>query len=282
MVSAPVESARAQVAAMDRHVKELESRLNRAARWRVDWLRGPILGQTPHAVFDIAIGTSPGQMEVDDEGLSTVDRHEVAHCVITSLYLAASDPPTLLVEGWAEANSGIDPFELAGRAWSSHRRGRSLTLRELSGPDWYWCSEGEVYVQGAPLVNYLLREFGPERFLKLYTTCQQATFAEDCRRILGMSPDELDAAFWADLERLVSREGPPSRHWLEQLKLGPGVDGAAWKRFLAEYFAAAEQLLAPYDHCRLTIVHDAPCRRAGRKDQPHLSAAQPDPVGRAG
>jgi hypothetical protein len=44
----------------------------------------------------------------------------------------------------------------------------------------------------------LLRVYGPERFLKLYTTCQQATFEADCRATLGIGLDELDAAFWAD------------------------------------------------------------------------------------
>jgi hypothetical protein len=262
LISPPVEGAALQVAAMDRHVKQLEARLGQATRWRVNWFRGPILGQTAHAVLDIAIGTKPGESAVDLDGLSTTDRHEVAHCVVTSLYNARSDPPTLLVEGWAEANCGIDPLELAFRAWSSHEQGRTLTLRELCGPNWYWCSESEVYVQGGALVNFLLRRFGPETFLRLYTTCQQETFADDCRRILGMSLDELDVAFWTDLEGLASRKGPPTRQWLEGLKLAPGVDGATWKRFLAEHFDAAKRLLEPYEHCRLTIVQDAQHDRA--------------------
>src|SRR5262249_29102917 len=95
------------------------------------------------------------------------------------------------------------------------------------------------------------------RFLKLYTTCQQTTFEADCRATLGIGLDELDSAYWADIEQIVRRAGPPARLWLKGLKLGPGIDPAAWDAFLAEYFAAATRLLAPYDQVRLTTVFRA-------------------------
>ena len=44
-------------------------------------------------------------------------------------------------------------------------------------------------------MNFLLDRFGPERFLELYTTCSQSTFEADCRRILGLDLDGLDAAY---------------------------------------------------------------------------------------
>jgi hypothetical protein len=90
--------------------------------------------------------------------------------------------------------------------------------------------------------------------LKLYTTCQQATFEADCPATLGIGLNELDAAFWADTEQLARRVDPPARRWLKGLKLGPGIDPAAWDAFLADYFAAADRLLAPYEHIRLTTV----------------------------
>ena len=93
--------------------------------------------------------------------------------------------------------------------------------------------------------------YGPERFLKLYTTCQQATFEADCRATLGVGLDELDAAYWAETEQIARRAGPPARRWLKGLKLDPGIDPAAWDAFLADYFAAAARLVAPYDHVRL-------------------------------
>jgi hypothetical protein len=140
-----------------------------------------------------------------------------------------------------------------------------LTLRELVAPDWYRYSGPATYNQGAPLVNYLLRVYGPERFLKLYTTCQQATFESDLGASLGVGLDELDAAYWADIERIV-RTGPPARRWLKGLKLAPGIDPAAWDAFLADYFAAAARLVAPYDHVRLTTTFRETVTKAGRDD----------------
>lgn len=254
MVGAKSRDARAQVAAMDRHVDALLARLDQPATWPIVWYRGSLLGLNVCAIFDIALGSEVGQFPPGADGLTNIDRHEVAHCVITRNYTARSDPPKVLVEGWAQANQGTPAVELAVTAWDDHEKGRSLTLRQLVAPDWYWYSGPAAYSQGAPLANYLLRVYGPERFLKLYTTCQQATFDADCRAVLGIGLDELDAAFWADTEQIARRAGPPTRVWLKSLKLDPGIDSAAWDTFLADYFAAAERLLAPYDHVRLTTV----------------------------
>src|SRR5262249_7138119 len=108
-----------------------------------------------------------------------------------------------------------------------------------------------VYGQGAPLVNTLLERFGPDRFLALYTTCRLATFDADCRRILGVSVDELDAAYRADLERLVGRDGSLVGR-LRHLKLDPTVAATAWQSFLDESLPEVERLLTPYENVRLT------------------------------
>ncbi len=254
MVGATAEDARAQVAAMDRHVDALLARLDQSETWPIVWYRGSLLGQTRCAIYDMALGSEVGQLPPEADGLTTWDRHEVAHCVITRNYTARSDPPRVLMEGWAQANQGTPEEELAYTAWDERKSGLSLTLRQLVAPDWYWYSGPAAYNQGAPLVNYLLRVYGPERFLRLYTTCQQATFEADLRANLGVGIDELDAAYWADVEEFVTRTGPPARRWLKGLKLDPGIDPAAWDSFLAEYFAAAERMVAPYDHVRMTFT----------------------------
>jgi hypothetical protein len=255
MVGAPAEDARAHVAAMDRHIDASLGRLNQSATWPIVWYRGTLFGlREGCAIYNMAIGPEVGQFPREADGLTVHDRHEVAHCVIDRNLTARSDPPRVLMEGWAQANEGTPAEELAVTAWDDHEKGRSLTLRQLVAPDWYWYSGPEAYQQGAPLVNYILRVFGPERFLKLYTTCQQATFEADCRRTLGIGLDELDAAYWADTEQIVRRCGPLSRIWLKSLKLAPDIDPAAWDAFLAGYFAAAERLLAHYEHVRLTTV----------------------------
>jgi hypothetical protein len=253
MVGAKASDARVLVAAMDRHVEASLARLDQSATWPIVWYRGPIFGLRQCAIYDMAIGSEVGLYPRGADGLTDVDRHEIAHCVITRNCTARSDPPRVLMEGWARANQGTPAEELADTAWDDREKGLSLTLRELVAPDWYWYSGPAAYHQGAPLVNYLLRVYGPKQFLKLYTACHQATFESDLRASLGLGLDELDAAYWADIERIV-RTGPPARRWLKGLKLAPGIDPAAWDAFLADYFAAAARLVAPYDHVRLTTA----------------------------
>ena len=239
---------------MDRHVRALEARLGRRTGGIIHWARGPLLGTRYHAIFGLCMGTELGESPADAEGLCTVDRHEVAHCVLNSQCSTLLNSPAMLTEGWARANQGVDPATLAYRVRAHLERGTALTLRQLTGPDWYQRHEEPAYFQGATLVNFLLRRFGPEAFLKLYTTCSPSTFEADCRRILGLDLDGLDAAYRAEIDRLISQAPPVERLRLERLRLGPGVDAADWKAFLANYFEAAERMLAPYHHARLTAV----------------------------
>jgi hypothetical protein len=103
--------------------------------------------------------------------------------VIASLGPPSSDPPAELVEGWAKANMGEDPVEQARDLKEGWERGNGFTLRELTGAHWYLRHQNPVYADGAPLVDSLLRRFGPEKFLEFYTTCQPAAFdAIDPRR----------------------------------------------------------------------------------------------------
>ncbi len=255
MISTPMpEEARAQVAAMDRHVRALEARLGRTTRGTIHWVRGPLLGIERHAMIGLCLGSRLGQEAADAEGLAHADRHEVAHCVLTSQCSARFNPPALLTEGWAQANQGTDPVDQARSARDNLTLGTGFSLRQLTGPEWYDRHDWPVYLHGAPLVDFLLRRFGPERFLLLYTTCSQSTFESDCRRILGLDLDGLDAAYRADIERMATSAGSIEQRRLERIRLAPDVDAAEWKAFLADYFAAAARMLAPYSHIRLTTV----------------------------
>jgi len=253
MISTPVESARAQVTAMDRHIRTLEARLGRTGARRVHWVRGPLLGLQGKAILGMCMGSLPGGgwERPDEGGLTTLDRHEVAHVVLSQFCTTALEAPAVLMEGWAEVASMADPNSYWLRAWAEREAGRTLPLGELIGPRWYGRHDYPAYMQGAPLVDYILRQFGPERFVELYATCQPATFAGDCRRILGVSIDQLDEAYWADLEKHIGPGGYHG-HWLASLQLGPGVDRSDWKRFISDYLAAAGRLLAPYQNVRLT------------------------------
>ncbi len=253
MISKPVENANAQVAAMDRHIRALEARLGRTGTRRVHWVRGPVLGLQGRAILGMCMGSpSEGSWETpDEEGLRTLDRHEVAHVVLNQFCTPDFEPPAVLMEGWAEVASQTDLTAHRLRAWTEREAGQTLSLEELVGPRWYGRHEAAAYMQGAVLVDYILRQFGPERFVDLYAHSHPATFAADCGRILGVTVNQLDADCWADLERWIGPGGYHGR-WLASLPLGPGVDRAQWERFCADYLAAAKRLLAPYQHARLT------------------------------
>jgi hypothetical protein len=253
MSSAPMDSAlaRAQVTAMDRHVRGLEARLGRTFSGRIHWVRGPLWGKQ-FGLNGLCSGSLPGEMHPDAEGLTWLDRHEMAHCVMFAFApLVSFEPPTVLIEGWAQANMGTAPIDLSVRAWSEAERGNAPLLRDLTGPEWYASHHRTVYDQGAPLVQFLLETFGPDRFLELYSTCRQASFSADCQRVLGKSLDQLEADFRMAIDRNRRGETPASR-CLARLTLGPDVVPAAWRAFLDEYQAAANLLLAPYEHVRLT------------------------------
>jgi hypothetical protein len=116
MVGAKAEDARAQVAAMDRYIEVSLARLGQSATWPIVWYRGPLFGLRGCAIYDMAIGSEVRQHRRGADGLTDTDRHEVAHCVITRNCTARSDPPRVLMEGWAQANQGTPAEELAETA----------------------------------------------------------------------------------------------------------------------------------------------------------------------
>ena len=70
---------------------------------------GRLLGVDPCAIYDMALGSEVGQLPPEADGLTTMDRHEVAHCVITRNYTARSDPPRLFMEGWRRPTRARPP-----------------------------------------------------------------------------------------------------------------------------------------------------------------------------
>src|SRR5207237_7739584 len=87
-----------------------------------DWGRGEGFGRRQMAIRGLVLGSSqsPADWAMADHpfGLS-VDRHELAHGVMHQLQPADVDPPTLLIEGWAEAHSGLIPQKQAEFALQS-------------------------------------------------------------------------------------------------------------------------------------------------------------------
>lgn len=240
-----VTDPRGDIEAMDRHVAGLEQATGLPLRAKIWWVRGSLLGQEGIALGGLALGSlkSPADHR---------DRHELAHAVIYQGEYPDTDPPTLLTEGWAEAQS-VDSETLAGdatrfrryvaemgRRWEEMTRepegaeflaeffrthpdpegyqrlyakvrdeGRvGSYLRELTDPFWYHHDAGGVYKIGGAFVDFLLRRHGPQRFVKLYFTVRQGTFAADCEKIYGTDLDALEAQFWEDVEQRTRKPRP--------------------------------------------------------------------------
>jgi hypothetical protein len=220
---------------MDRHVATMEEETGLPLRTKIYWVRGELLGLSRLSLLGLALGSWQGPA-------SGLDRHELAHAVLYQHYSPDTDPPMLLVEGWAESQSQ-DDRTLAGQALS-HRRflaewGRtwaglsdsqrdemarsfvspeglsrllerasrggqaSSSLRELTDSFWYHHDNGPVYPVGGAFVGFLLREYGTRRFLDLYFACRPGTFEAECRRVYGAELEALEEWFWEDAERLA-------------------------------------------------------------------------------
>ena len=235
------------------------------------------MGIGGHAIYGMCLGSQPGEQPADAEGLAWLDRHEVAHCVLSSFMPTdIDDPPSVLSEGWAQANQGDDEKTVALRAWEGRERAKSIPLRELTGPVWYNRHHWPAYLQGAALVNYILRKLRPRRSSwSCSRSCRPATFADDFQRILGVSLDELDAAYWAEVKQTGRRRGDARRAATVDLRVRPPVEPAAWNAFLDEYFAAdagPDRPLPPRGHDHRAGLPRSRTSTASRRPSTHRIA----------
>lgn len=243
MVYDSVANPAGQVAAMDRHVERMEAILGRSRQGKAHWIRGPVFARHGWYLQGLSVASEPAEGDGGDE-LMELDRHEVAHYVIDQHCGPDAQPPCLLVEGWAESQSGYQPGWIALRAWQRKQRGEVLSLRELTSVGWYASGNWPVYDFGGALVEYLLDEFGGQTFLELYVTCRRETFAEDCRRVLGADLDELDRQYWNHVLERVKQFYPERINPLLSVPLADEVDPDAWLAFSNVYPDAAEKLKA--------------------------------------
>src|SRR5262249_20380007 len=185
-------------------------------RDKIYWVRGRLLGMGPLSCYGLAAGSSRSPLDwqtADHPDCLSVDRHELAHAVLLQRYGSDSDPPFLLVEGWAESQAGPSRPRLAAGALESRsrwlsRRGESgqagqSYLRELLGRSWYHRIGAPVYDVGGAFVDFLLDFYGVERFLKLYFTCRPGTLEADFRKVLGEDLDLVEAKFWREVHTLA-------------------------------------------------------------------------------
>jgi hypothetical protein len=253
MIHAGMPDAQEQVEAMDRHVERLEQLLGHEMTGKVHWVRGDLFGRGGLHFCGIALGGQSGEGARGPDGLTSLDRHEVAHGVIDSFLKPYQAPPVpILAEGWAETQSGYSRSTLY-RAAAEYREDSSwVPLKELLLPgreDF----ETRIYTQGCVLVDYLLSRYGGPAFFAFYHDCTADTFESDCRRHLGLDLDQLETAYTQHVDTVRAGHPPLAQWGLEELPCGPGVDPGKWQAFVRTYGATVQP---PRElNARFTVVY---------------------------
>ena len=151
------------------------------------------------SIHSVALGSEVGPA-------GWFDRHELAHSFLYQFSEPGAEPPMLLLEGWAMAVDGHpEPGPPASTVLDARRhfrewRGTSTCLRSILAPDLYHVGVGYAYDLGGPLVDFLLRRYGADKFLALYNGIRPGSFDADCERVFGKGIDDLEREFWADVE----------------------------------------------------------------------------------
>lgn len=218
------------------HIVHLEETLGHQPGNTVRLARGPIFGHPEEGLGWYLCGLAINQRAQGD--IDDIDRHELAHVIIDLHCGLQAHPPTVLVEGWAESQSGYPEGYLAKRAWKRRVDGSRISLRAMTSDGWYAASNWHCYEFGGALVDYILRTHGGTKFFELYSTCQPDTFEDDVSRILGVTVEELDRRYWDDIGKQVAELPVDLENTLSQLPLADGIDPSEWKAFAAEFAQA--------------------------------------------
>ena len=241
------------VAEMDDHIEAMCALLGEAVPDKeLPWVRGPLFGQNGRAVFRWALcGHSDDPAE-----LTYLDRHEIAHTLITALAGPFHDPPMLLIEGWAETQSSDRDRQIQSLA-ERHRNDTAYSLQELVGPDWYGRGSGPVYWQGGPLAHYLMQHYSPEIFFELYAGVRPGSFHQDCQRILGDSWVDVETEFWkwieAEAARLTKANPALQTQHTAQIELADDVDPDVWQTLVDGYQTSNRDSLTYPTDCAFVI-----------------------------
>ncbi|MFI5459204.1 MAG: hypothetical protein ACHRXM_27560 [Isosphaerales bacterium] len=195
--------------AMDLHLARMEAMLGGRLRAKVFWVRGPLpwLGLSGLSTHGIALGseTSPN----DWQSYVGLDRHELGHAAVDEFRSPGADPPYFMHEGWAQSQSGATSSELARDALELRSANPEMSLRDLLGTSWYHRDLGPVYSFGGAFVDFLIRNHGMKKFLRIYNECRPESCEVVFREVFGMDIDALEAEFWKDARQQAP--GPSKR-----------------------------------------------------------------------
>jgi hypothetical protein len=242
----------AQTAAMEAHIRAMEKALGQPPDYKMYWVRGPVWGVEGRGGLGWALGSKTSNLDPASAPLGYLDRHEAAHFVLDEMCPPGSQVPMVLHEGWAELHSTPKPESKWRECRSCQEEGKLPTLRELTCPDCYYHSLAPMYSLGSVVVEYTLKRFGHDKFLELCCTCREATFSEDVQRVLGLSLDELDAAYQQDL----AQRSPSLKESLLSAELADGIDAGRWRCLVEDSCSAMQRLRAAFDHASVTVIEE--------------------------
>ena len=232
------------VGRMDQHIEAMATLLGHPVpKTKTVWVRGSLLGQDARSVGAWAICNPRNETT----GLQYVDKHEVAHSLITLMCPATVDMPMLLAEGWAQSQSAPAARSILDLI-KIKRSGNSLSLMELTSDEFYGRSIAPAYSHGAPLAMYLLERLGGPEFLRLYRDVRRTTFEEDVRRILGVDWEKIDSDFsvWLmDQQQKALREAASLKMFPATITIENPEDDRLWKQILIQLAAAEQTRIAP-------------------------------------
>ena len=214
------------VAKMDQHIESMAKILGQQiAKTKIRWVRGRIFGLRGRSLGAWAICDTS-----QDPDLQYLDRHEVAHSVITMMCPIDQGMPSLLAEGWAQSNS-TDRADCILALYRRHRDGDSPILTDA-----YEIPKGDAYSVGAPLAWYLLDTFGGDKFHELYGAVKRDRLEADVLRILGVTWQQVERDFWKWLSQQaeIEIEKRNAGGEFQAVSFDRPQDQAKWDRIISE------------------------------------------------
>ena len=228
-------NARQLVNELDEHVVAMSKLLGESVPEQpVHWVRGSLFNLNAHSFGVWAFCERDG----DVGNVTDLDRHEAAHSLIFALSGPDHDPPHLLIEGWAQSRSS-DRDEMITSLYSEVESNRNYGLDELVQPFWYSRFVGPVYSHGGPFATYLIEEYSPETFFRLYHQTRRESFQDNIAEVLGVTWPQLESDFWRWLEdeatQIQQRDRPPESEHPIAIEFADESDREDWHALQQRY-----------------------------------------------
>jgi hypothetical protein len=194
------------VARMEEYLDELEAKFGRKVESPIHWVRGKLLGRGGLSLYGLALGSDESQVDKAGDSstvrLSYFDRHEAAHAVMSQWIRPTDEPPTLLSEGWAEANAAPSIQDAAFQiSFIDRLPPPGEVLATLLNDEWYHLDRGLVYPCGRLLVVHLINARGGPKMLELVRTIRPDDPAKAFVEVYGVPLAEIEREAWALIPR---------------------------------------------------------------------------------